>query len=137
MWPKMLIELLPHLSRLVPMWDKFLSSKAANDKATEATIEAMSNASAGVQQSLGEMAAAHTSLYRQIQEQGAETTAQIAALEQEVQFARIVTERLDAAVRQAEVRVAALTTWLKGGLLVLGALILIVLVLVADLLRRG
>ncbi len=137
MWPKMLIELLPHLSRLVPMWDKFFSSKAANDKAIEARLAAMSTASEGLQQSIGEMAAAHATLYRQIQEHRAEATTQIAALEQEVQFARIVTERLDAAVRQAEGKVSALTAWLKGGLLAVGALLVVVLVLLADLLHRS
>ncbi len=135
MWPKMLIELLPHLARLVPMWDKFLSSKAANDKATESALTTMTAASDGVRQSVGEMAAAHATLYRQIQEQGAETREQVAALEQEIQYARIVTERLEAAVRQIEGQVASQTVWLRGG--VLATVLLLVVLLVMEAMRRG
>ena len=135
MWPKMLIELLPHLARLVPMWDKFLSSKAANDKATESALTTMTAASDGVRQSVGEMAAAHATLYRQIQDQGSETREQVAALEQEIQYARIVTERLEAAVRQIEVQVASQTVWLRGG--VLATVLLLVVLLVMEAMRRG
>ena len=41
MWPKViaqLFELLPHVSRLLPMADKFLTSKTATEKATEAAM---------------------------------------------------------------------------------------------------
>ena len=69
MWPKMLIELLPHLSRLVPMWDKFLSSKAANEKAAEDAMKALTDE---VRNDLGQVTAAHAALYRQLQDQSAQ-----------------------------------------------------------------
>lgn len=135
MWPKMLMELLPHLSRLVPMWDNFLSSKAANEKATETALATIVAASDGMRQSVGEVAAAHATLYRQIQQQGAETKEQIAALEQEMQYARIVTERLEAAVRQIEARVSSQTVWLRGG--VLATVLLLAAILVMELMHRS
>ena len=59
MWPKViaqLVELLPHLSRLVPMADKFLSSKANSEKANEAAMVAMAE---GVRGDLGQVLALH------------------------------------------------------------------------------
>ena len=53
MWPKLLaqlFELLPHVSRLIPMADRFFASRAATDRATEAAMAAMAE---GVRGDLG------------------------------------------------------------------------------------
>jgi hypothetical protein len=42
MWPKMLLELLPHFTRLVPLADKYFSTRPASEKAHEAALAALS-----------------------------------------------------------------------------------------------
>ena len=72
MWPKLLaqlFELLPHITRLVPMADKYFSSRTASEKATEAAMAAMAE---GVRGDLGQVAKAHAGLYQQLQEQSAQ-----------------------------------------------------------------
>jgi len=89
MWPKViaqLVELLPHLSRLVPMADKFLSSKATSEKANEAAMVAMAE---GVRGDLGQVTKAHIGLYRQLQDQ----SAQIAEVGEEVKRSRTSMEQ--------------------------------------------
>jgi hypothetical protein len=125
MWPKMLIELLPHLSRLVPMWDKFLSSKAASEKAAEEAMKALTDE---VRNDLGQVTAAHAALYRQLQDQ----SAQIALLHEEVGRARDAAERAESAARMPDPYFAELAVWAKrivGSLIVLALLIIISIVL--------
>ena len=89
MWPKViaqLFELLPHISRLLPMADKFLTSKAAAEKANEAALTAMAE---GVRGDLGQVTKAHAGLYRQLQEQ----SAQIAEVFDETKRARLSIEQ--------------------------------------------
>jgi len=65
MWPKallQLLELVPHFSRLLPMADKFLQSKATLDDATLKTI-------GDLRGELGQANASHAGLYRQMNEQ--------------------------------------------------------------------
>ncbi len=66
MWPKVLaqlipqlIDLLPHVKRVVPLADKYLCSKAANDAALAAMAE-------GVRGDLGKVATANADLSGQI-----------------------------------------------------------------------
>ena len=125
MWPKMLIELLPHLSRLVPMWEKFLTSRAANDKASENALAAMAE---GVRGDLGQVTAAHAGLYRQLQDQ----SAQIALLAEELKLTRDAAERAETAARHTDPEIFALTTAVKRvgtGLLLVGLLLVVVIVL--------
>ena len=122
MWPKMLIELLPHLSRLVPMWDKFLSSKAATEKATE---EAMKALAADVRNDLGQVTAAHAGLYRQLQEQ----SAQIALLQEEVGRVRAAAERAASAAAMPPAYLAENVLWAKR---VVASLVAVALLIVAS-----
>src|ERR1700733_3536781 len=90
MWPKViaqLFELLPHITRLVPMADRYLSSKTASEKATEAAMAAMAD---GVRGDLGQVTKAHAGLYRQLQEQ----SAQISQVSSEVKAALLATEQV-------------------------------------------
>jgi septal ring factor EnvC (AmiA/AmiB activator) len=69
MWPKalaQLIELLPHLSRLLPMADRFLASKTADQ---EANTRAMQQMAEGLRGDLGQVTASHAGLYRQLIDQ--------------------------------------------------------------------
>lgn len=75
MWPRVLaqiVELLPHLSRLVPLADRFLLSRQAGD---EANREALAQVSVemqaiadGLKADLGQVTASHAGLYRQMNE---------------------------------------------------------------------
>ncbi len=109
MWPKViaqLFELLPHVSRLVPMADKYFSSKAASEKANEAALVAMAE---GVRGDLGQVTKAHAGLYRQLQDQ----SAQIAELGEEVKRARLALEQHDHRLEAQEVRLRSIGVWVK------------------------
>jgi hypothetical protein len=125
MWPKViaqLFELLPHITRLVPMADKYLSSKTASEKANEAAMAAMAD---GVRGDLGQVAKAHAGLYRQLQEQ----SAQIAEVAGEVKQARLAAEKDDNRLAALESKVASLGLWVKAGVSVLIVLAVATLVL--------
>ena len=85
MWPKVLMqlfELLPHVTRLVPMADRYFSTKTASEKANEAAMTAMAE---GVRGDLGQVTRAHAGLYRQLQDQ----SAQITEVSEQVKSARL------------------------------------------------
>jgi hypothetical protein len=129
MWPKViaqLFELLPHITRLVPMADKYLSSKTASEKANEAAMTAMAE---GVRGDLGQVAKAHAGLYRQLQEQ----SAQIAEVAGEVKQARLAAEKDDNRLAALESKVASLGLWVKAGVSVL----IVIAVATLVLLVRG
>jgi len=123
MWPKVLaqlFDLLPHLTRLVPMADKFLASRAATDRATEQAMLAMAE---GVRGDLGQVTKAHAGLYQQLQEQ----SGQIAELAAEVKRMGAAAERVTA----LELRVASLARWIRVGVSLIVALLIAVIVLLA------
>ena len=132
MWPKVfvqLVELLPHLSRLVPMADKFLSSKAAAEKANEAAMVAMAE---GVRGDLGQVTKAHLGLYRQLQDQ----SAQIAEVGEDVKRSRIATEQHEKHMAALENQIGSFGIWIKAGLSLTVALLAVVIVLLIQLLHR-
>jgi hypothetical protein len=131
MWPKViaqLFELLPHITRLVPMADKYLSSKTASEKANEAAMAAMAE---GVRGDLGQVTKAHAGLYRQLQEQ----SAQIAEVLGEVKVARLSVEQDEQRMVILESNVRSLGWWVKGGVSLLVVLVIVVLVLLVHLLN--
>ena len=115
MWPKViaqLFELLPHVSRLIPVADRFFSSKAAAEKANEAALAAMAE---GVRGDLGQVTKAHAGLYRQLQE----LSAQIAEVGEEVKRARLSLEQHEHRMERLELRVTTIGRWVKAGVAVL------------------
>jgi hypothetical protein len=69
MWPKalsQLIELAPHISRLLPMADRFFLAKSADADASRTAMEQMAQ---GLRGDLGQVTASHAGLYRQLNEQ--------------------------------------------------------------------
>ena len=122
MWPKViaqLFELLPHITRLVPIADKYFSSK---EKANEAAMAAMAE---GVRGDLGQVTKAHAGLYRQLQDQ----SAQIAEVSDEVKRARLSMEQHEHRMLTLEANVASLGWWVKAGVSVLVVLVVVVIVL--------
>jgi hypothetical protein len=125
MWPKViaqLFELLPHVTRLVPMADRFLTSRASNDRATEAAMVAMAE---GVRGDLGQVTQAHAGLYRQLQEQ----SALIVEVKEEARGARLGVESIEARLTGLERTMATQRlTSIIGMTLMAGVMILLVLI---------
>ncbi|GGG77886.1 hypothetical protein [Edaphobacter dinghuensis] len=123
MWPKLLaqlFELLPHITRLVPMADKYFSSRTASEKATEAAMAAMAE---GVRGDLGQVTKAHAGLYQKLQEQ----SGQIGEISAEVKRMGAALERVTA----LELQVVALKRWMTIGIPLIVALLIAVIVLLA------
>ena len=130
MWPKViaqLFELLPHISRLLPMADKYFNQKAAAEKANEAAMVAMAE---GVRGDLGQVTKAHIGLYRQLQEQ----SAQITAVSDEVKATRLSIEQQANRNETLELKVASLELWLKVGVSLLVVLVAVAIILLIKLL---
>jgi len=125
MWPKViaqLFELLPHIARVVPMADKYFSSKANTERAKETAMVAMAE---GLRGDLGQVTKAHAGLYQKLEEQ----SAQIAEVGDEVKQLATALE----GVAALESRVTVLGRWVKAGV----SLIVVLLVAVIVLLVRG
>ena len=129
MWPKalaQLLELLPHISRLLPLADRLLTSKAAAEKANEAALAAMAE---GVRGDLGQVTKAHAGLYRQLQDQ----SAQIAEVGEETRRTRLAVEQQEQKLNALERSVASLSLWLKTGIVLLVLLASVAIVLLVQL----
>ena len=126
MWPKLfaqLFELLPHVTRLVPIADRYFSSKTANEKANEAPFAAMAE---GVRGDLGQVTKAHAGLYRQIQE----VSAQIAEVGEDAKRTRLSIEQQGHRLESLELQVVALGRWVKVGAVLVVVLLGVVIYLV-------
>ncbi|HXC95812.1 MAG TPA: hypothetical protein VNU92_08920 [Edaphobacter sp.] len=131
MWPKVLMqlfELLPHVTRLVPMADKYFSAKTTSEKATEAAMVAMAE---GVRGDLGQVTKAHAGLYRQLQEQ----SIQIGEISEEIKRARLAVEQHEHRMVALESTVASLSWWIKGGISLIIVLAAVILGLVVHLMQ--
>jgi chromosome segregation ATPase len=125
MWPKViaqLFELLPHITRLVPMADRYLSSKTASEKANESAMAAMAE---GVRGDLGQVTKAHAGLYRQLQDQ----SAQIAEVAEEIKRTRLSVEQHEHRMLTLESNVTSLGWWVKAGVSLLVLLVVVIIVL--------
>jgi septal ring factor EnvC (AmiA/AmiB activator) len=115
-----LVELLPHVSRLVPVADRYFSSKAAGERASEMALATLAE---GVQTDLGQVTKAHAGLYRQLQEQGT----QISAVGDEVHQVRASLQASDRRVIALEQRVNSLNLWIRIGVIVMTVLLIVVI----------
>lgn len=121
MWPKMiaqLVELLPHLTRLIPMADRFLQSRGGADEATQEAMEKL-------QAELGRTITAQESVYRQINEQGERIDAALS----EVRAARAALESSQEKLAGMEAKVSSLRGWVVTALAVNVVLLTTVIVL--------
>jgi hypothetical protein len=128
MWPKLfaqLFELLPHVTRLVPIADRYFSSKAANERANEAALAALAE---GVRGDLGQVTKAHAGLYRQLQE----VSAQVAEVGEDAKRTRLAMEQQGHRLENLESEVLWLGRWLKGGMILVVILLGVVIYLVAQ-----
>ena len=123
MWPrvlKQLVELLPHISRLVPVAERYFSTKASGDRSNELALAALAE---GMQSDLGQVTKANAGLYRQIQEQGALIT----GVGDEVRQVRTALDTFDRKIAALEQRVNSLQVWIRVGISVIVVLLLVIL----------
>jgi hypothetical protein len=123
MWPKalsQLIEIAPHIARLLPTADRFLQSRVANDDATRGIGD-------DVRADLSRVTAAHESIHRQLNEQGE----RFAQLGEQVNAARAAAEAAEERASAMERRVAitsAMVTILLPLTVILLALVILLVV---------
>ncbi len=118
MWPKafaQLVELAPHISRLLPMADRFFQSKSATEDVTRRTVESLAETLRG---DLGQIAAAQNALSGQIEKIGLQVTASA----DDVRGARAAAETAASRTGELESRLNELTTRLGGLATTLGGL---------------
>lgn len=102
MWPKalaQLIELAPHIARLLPTADRYLQGRSAGD---EATREALAKMGDDVHADINRVTASHESIYRQLNEQGEK----FAQLSEQMTAARAAAEAAEERAGALERRVA-------------------------------
>jgi len=124
MWPKAissLIELAPHITRLVPLADRFFQSKSADAEASRTAMEQMA---AGLRGDLGQVTASHAGLYRQLNDQS-EKLSNIAA---DVHASRLTTDALEARLTHLEQQISQL--WLISA----AAVVLLIVVSILSIL---
>jgi septal ring factor EnvC (AmiA/AmiB activator) len=121
MWPQLLFDLLPHFARLLPVADKYLTTRSASEKAHEAALGTLGESVRG---ELGEVKEAQAGLERQLREQGA----QIAEIAVDVARARMGIESVEARIAKLEKSLRT-AIGLLAAVLVLAAMVFAILVL--------
>jgi uncharacterized protein involved in exopolysaccharide biosynthesis len=102
MWPKalaQLIELAPHIARLLPTADRYLQARSAGDEATRAALAKMGD---DVRTDISRVTSSHEGIYRQLNEQGE----RMAQLSEQVNGARAAAEIAEERAGALERRVA-------------------------------
>jgi hypothetical protein len=119
MWPKaisQLIELAPHITRLLPMADRFFQSKSAEQDASRSAMEQMAD---GLRGDLGQVTASHAGLYRQLNDQ----SEKLSALSADVHSTRLAVESTHARITVLERQTRVLQILLIVALLLLVLLV--------------
>ena len=117
MWPKMLLEFLPHLTRLIPAADNYFSSRKESDRAQAVALTALGEEVRGGLAKAAEEQAAFRSEFQQL----VASSAQIGV---DAARARAGVENLESRVAAAENRLDNISRLLWAALVVL-ALVLI------------
>jgi phage shock protein A len=121
MWPKLLLELLPHFSRLVPAADKYLSGRGAADKAHTEAIAALGS---GVRGQIAQVSEVQAGLARQLQEQGQ----QVAEIAVDVARVRMGVESVEARVAKLEKTLRVMAILLSVALVLLAVAVTLLVV---------
>jgi hypothetical protein len=125
MWPKalaQLLELVPHVTRLVPVADRYLQAKAEGRDAQRRSMEQMAEGLRGDVGQIGEslrgdlrqIAAAQAGIYHQLNQQS-ETLAKIAM---DVRTTRLASDEIEARMTRMEMRISRLWLTFFAGLIV-------------------
>ena len=136
MWPKafaQLVELAPHISRLLPMADRFFQTKATAEDVNRSAIESVGESLRG---DLGQVTAAHASLSQQINtltHQMSSVAERVSGIASDAAGARMAAESLDHRLARLEARQSRILLFLAASL----ALLLATLILLALLYARA
>ena len=122
----MLLELLPHFARLLPIADKYFAARGASDKAQQAALTSLA---AEFRAGLGKATEADAGLRQQLQEQ----TAQVAQLSVEATRARMGIESVEARVAGLERTVGLTLKLLIAALVLLTGLAVVTVLLLLKL----
>ncbi len=129
MWPKILLELLPHFTRLVPVADKYFSSRGDEDKAHTAALAALGEEVRG---GLGRVDEVHAGLQQALKEQGE----QIAEAGVEATRARMAVEAVEQRVAKLERRAKATLMVAEACFILLVAAVVMLIVVLVKLKAR-
>jgi hypothetical protein len=125
MWPKALahlLELAPHVTRLVPVADRYLQTKAEGRDAHRRALEQMAEGLRGdvgqigesVRGDLRQIAAAQAGIYHQLNQQG-EMLAKIAM---DLRAVRLASDEMETRMTRMETRISRLWLAFFAGLIV-------------------
>jgi hypothetical protein len=125
MWPKalaQLLELAPHVTRLVPVADRYLQSKAEVRDSQRRALEQMADGlrgdmghlAEGMRGDLTQLAAAQAGIYHQLNQQS-ETLAKIAV---DVRTTRLTCDEMDIRMTRIEKRMSRIWITFFAGLVV-------------------
>ena len=101
MWPKALIELLPHLTKLVPVVNRYFQSRGADDDALRVALERkLEEVGRSLHNEVAENAAAGNEVRRQLKQQEDKLT----SIADDARAARSSVESLEARMSKLEQR---------------------------------
>ena len=123
MWPKALLELVPHVIRLIPQADRYFQNKSAGEESNRRVIDSVTALTEGLRSDLGQVTASHAGLYRQLNEQ----SEKLAAIAADAHAAKIAAELADARVAVLEKRARIHTNLLAIAILNSLAILAVVL----------
>jgi hypothetical protein len=122
MWPKILLEFLPHLTRLIPAADNYLSSRKESDRSQTAALTALGDEVRG---GFVKIAEEQTVLRRELQTHVA-SSAQVGV---DAARARMGVEGLEVRLTSLEKRLTIAMRLLSAALAALGVLLILVVLL--------
>jgi hypothetical protein len=97
MW-KQFLDLIPHLTRLLPHIDRIITQRTSGDDAQKKNLEQFQQMTEGLHADLAQATASHASLYRQLNEQGEK----LSELASSLTSTKIVIDSLDARLTRME-----------------------------------
>jgi len=128
MWPVLveLLQLAPHVTRLVPVADRYLQSKADGRDVQRRALEEMADrlhgdmeeTAEGMRGDLAQLVAAQAGIYDQLNQQS-ETLASIAA---DVRATRLASDEVETRMTRLEARIQRLWVTVFAGMIVLAIL---------------
>ncbi len=128
MW-QILLDLLPHFTRLVPLADKYFSNRGDQDKAHAAALAALGEEVRG---GLDRVDEAHAGLQQALKEQ----SEQIVEAGVEATRARMAVESMEARVAKLERRATATLMVAEAGFILLVAAVVMLIVVLVKLKAR-
>ena len=129
MWPKILLELLPHFTRLVPLADRYFSNRGDEDKAHTVALASLGEEVRGSLERIDEV---HAGLQDALKTQGE----QIAEVGVEAARARMAAEQVEQRVAKLERRATATLMVAEAGFILLVVAVVMLIVVLVKLKAR-